>query len=108
MSTTAQHDSASISAAMSRAKPHMIRRDGRWIETPGNALELSEPGLELMRRVRGGFILQDTTLGEWCDANGISKSNARHALIGSWNGPKGKALRTKIVKAAAIFAKAAA
>ncbi|GEM_PF-731280 len=60
------------------------------------------PGFDLHKRVRAGFLLQGTSLTEWCRANGTHISNARGALLGTWNGPKGKAMRTKIVKAARI------
>ena len=61
-----------------------------------------EPSLALLRQVRAGFTLQDTSLKGWCRENDIRFSNARDALIGSWNGPKGKALRAKIVRASRI------
>ena len=61
-----------------------------------------EPGLGLMQQVRAGFVLQGTTFSAWCKANQISQYNARDAVIGSWNGPKGKALRAQIVKASGM------
>lgn len=60
------------------------------------------PGFDLHARVRAGFLLQGTSLTEWCRSNGTHVSNARGALLGTWNGPKGKAMRTKIIKAARI------
>lgn len=62
------------------------------------------PSLELIRHVRTGFILQGTTLTQWCRENGTHISNARNALIGTWDGPKGRAMRERIVKAAKIRA----
>lgn len=60
------------------------------------------PGFDLHKRVRAGFLLQGTSLTEWCRANGTHISNARGALLGTWNGPKGREMRTRIVKAARI------
>jgi len=62
------------------------------------------PSLDLVRQVRAGFTLQGTSLKRWCRENGIRFNNARDALIGSWNGPKGKAVRTRIVRAAKVDA----
>ncbi len=64
------------------------------------------PGPDLLRAVRAGFVLQGTTFSTWCGDHDISRSNARQALIGSWDGPKGRELRDRIVKAARIKAAA--
>ena len=77
-------------------KPHFVLIAGQWVET--NLL----PGPQLHLRVRTGFLLQGTSLTEWCRSNGTHISNARGALLGTWNGPKGKAMRNKIIKAARI------
>jgi len=66
--------------------------------------EAPAPGLDLIRQVRAGFIAQGTTLTEWCRNHQTSHTNARHALVGSWNGPKGKAMRARIAKAAGVIA----
>ena len=60
------------------------------------------PGIDLHRRVRAGFILQGTTFKRWCLDHHITPSNARDALIGSWDGPKGRQLRARLVKAAGV------
>lgn len=60
------------------------------------------PGKDLMLQVRAGFISQGTTLTEWCRENGSHISNVRNALFGTWNGPKGRAMRQRVVKAAKI------
>ena len=60
----------------------------------------SSPGLDLYNKVRAAFILQGTTLNAWCLSNGIMRQNAQQALTGSWNGPKGRELREKMLKAA--------
>ena len=61
-----------------------------------------EPSVDLMRRVRVGFINQRTTFTEWCRQNGIHCPSARSAVIGTWDGNKGKAMRRRIVRAARI------
>jgi hypothetical protein len=60
------------------------------------------PSKALVLAVRAGFIQKGTTLTAWCKANRINTSNARVALIGAWDGPKGAKLRAKIVKASGI------
>lgn len=59
-----------------------------------------QPGHELLREVRAGFVRQGKTLTAWCNEHGISVSNARQAVIGSWNGPKARSLRARISRAA--------
>jgi len=56
------------------------------------------PGQELYNRVRACFILQNTTLGEWCRTNQLSATNAKSCLYGTWDGPKGRELRERIIK----------
>lgn len=61
-----------------------------------------QPGRDLVRRVRIGFIGQDSSLSAWCREHGVHIGNARQALIGSWDGPKARDLRTRILKAARL------
>jgi len=56
------------------------------------------PGQELYNRVRAGFILQNTTLGEWCRKNGFPPTNAKACLHGTWGGPRGIKMRERLVK----------
>lgn len=65
------------------------------------------PGLDLHLKVRAGFVAQGTSLKAWCNQQAITPSNARDALIGRWNGPKGVALRNRLVKASGVRASAA-
>ena len=60
------------------------------------------PGLDLHFRVRAGFVAQRTSLKRWCRENDIQPTNARDALIGRWDGPKGRALRARLVEAAKV------
>lgn len=64
------------------------------------------PSLDLHLQVRAGFVTQGSSLKRWCREQGITPSNARDALIGRWNGPKGQALRRKVVKASGIQVRA--
>jgi hypothetical protein len=64
------------------------------------------PGQELLRTVRAGFVKQGSSLGTWCRTNDLHLSNARQALLGSWDGPAGRALRNRIIKAAGVRAAA--
>lgn len=59
--------------------------------------DAAEPSVELAREVRIGFMRQGTSLTAWVRENGIRIGDARMALIGVWNGPKGRALRERIV-----------
>ncbi len=56
------------------------------------------PGKKLYNGVRASFILNDTTLGEWCKENNVKQVNAKSCLFGIWNGPKGQELRERIIK----------
>jgi len=60
------------------------------------------PSVELYNMVRAGFVVRGTTLNSWCRNQGISMGNARDCLLGSWNGPKGRELRARIVKDSGI------
>jgi hypothetical protein len=66
------------------------------------------PGLDLARQVRAGFVLQGSSLGRWCKQHGVLRQNALSALVGSWDGPKGRALRNRIIKAAGLSLREAA
>lgn len=61
-----------------------------------------EPGQELYLKVKAGFVMQGKTFTNWCRENDVNPTNAKSALIGAWNGPKGRQLRETIVKHAVI------
>lgn len=67
-----------------------------------------QPGPDLVRAVRSGFVLRGTSLGKWCRENRINPQNARVALLGGWDGPKGRSVRERLIKAAGLSGKAAA
>lgn len=60
------------------------------------------PGERLLSRVRAGFVAQGSSLHRWCEEHDVRNPNARQAIIGAWNGPKGAALRNRILQAAGI------
>lgn len=60
------------------------------------------PGQELYNHVRAGFILQNTSLSEWCNENKVNHSNSKNCLYGAWDGPKAKDLRQKLIDASNI------
>lgn len=61
-----------------------------------------EPSRQLLRRAMAGFVLKGTSLAAWCRENNVDKSAARHALLGSWDGPKSRQLRDRLVRAADV------
>jgi gp16 family phage-associated protein len=61
----------------------------------------------LVQQVRAGFILRGTTMSAWARQNGLDPSTVRQALYGTWNGPKGRAVRAKVLKAAGVQERAA-
>lgn len=65
------------------------------------------PSQALIREVRAAFIKRGSTFAGWCRQNEVNHGNARLALLGAWNGPKGKALRARIVEAAGLLPEAA-
>lgn len=62
-----------------------------------------KPGPDLYQQVRGGFIARGTTLTAWCREHGHSPTNARSALVGAWNGPKGKELRHRLAEDSGVI-----
>lgn len=62
----------------------------------------ASPSLDLHLRVRAAFVTQGSSLKRWCRENEVSYSNARDALIGRWNGVKGKAMRARVVQASGL------
>lgn len=66
------------------------------------------PGPELYLSVRAGFVTQGTSLTSWCRKRGVNASNARAALAGAWNGPKGSKLRKELLEASGVIEPSAA
>jgi hypothetical protein len=49
--------------------------------------------------VKAGFILRGTTFKRWCRETGIHPGYAHDVAAGKTNGPKARALRSRIVAA---------
>lgn len=62
----------------------------------------TQPSRSLYNKVRGGFIAQGISLSKWCACNGRNLQNVQCALIGTWNGPKAKVLRSELITASGI------
>ena len=61
-----------------------------------------QPSIELYNRVRGAFVAKGSSLKRWCQENGTHPSNARSALTGNWNGPRGQEMRRRLIKEAGL------
>lgn len=60
------------------------------------------PGPALLLAVRAAFVSKGSSLSAWCGDAGIDRAAARLALLGAWNGPKGQAIRGRIVSASEL------
>ncbi len=59
----------------------------------------SQRAVQDLARAKAAFILKGTTFNAWCVANGIDTSAAHKAMLRTWTGEKGKALRSRIIEA---------
>ncbi|MGL1088160.1 hypothetical protein [Vibrio vulnificus] len=66
------------------------------------AIQQIAPGKELYNKVKVGFIIKGTTLGAWCRRSGVKQQNVMSCLIGTWDGPKAKMLRAKVIQESGI------
>ncbi len=57
-----------------------------------------------MNRIRAGFIAQGSSYHEWCRQKGVLPSSARQAVLGAWDGKKGREMRAQIIEAAKLGA----
>ena len=55
-----------------------------------------------MHHIRSGFLLQGTTLAEWCRENELHRPNVYKALNGQWTGAKAEAVRKSVLTASGI------
>jgi hypothetical protein len=53
----------------------------------------------MLNKVRANFIIKGTSFNAFCEANNINRRNAEQAILGTWRGKKGKALRSQIIQA---------
>ncbi len=66
----------------------------------------TDPGTRLMQQVRAAFILSGTTYTAWCRTQGMDPSLVRQAIYGTWGGPKGRAVKAQVLRAAGVRAAA--
>lgn len=52
-----------------------------------------------LSQVKAAFILKGTSFNTWCNENDIDHGSATKAMLGTWSGVKGKALRSRIIEA---------
>lgn len=50
-------------------------------------------------RVKAGFIMRGTSFTGWCTSQGLPHANVRSAILGTWKGPKGKAVAALAIAA---------
>lgn len=60
------------------------------------------PSRDLLLKVKAHFVGKGTTLAAWCRDNKVDQSHARQALLGSWDGPRGRAVRLKLATEAGL------
>lgn len=62
-----------------------------------------EPGPLLWQAIKAAFLLKGTTVNGWSKDNDVCSSHVRAAVIGVWNGPKGIALRNRVIQEAGLL-----
>ena len=67
-----------------------------------------EPGPRLLRQVRAGFVLVDTSLSAWCRRHATNHAHAHRVLMGERNGPAARELRQRLAIAAGLLTPAGA
>lgn len=53
-------------------------------------------------KVRAGFVARGDSLNRWCRKNGVLRQSAEKALLGIWKGPKGQAMRQRLLREAGV------
>lgn len=61
------------------------------------------PGQTLYREVLAGFVRKGDSLTAWCRRNGVLRQSAKQSLMGIWDGPKGRAMRLRLLVAAGLI-----
>lgn len=61
-----------------------------------------QPSRDLLLKIKAHFISKGETLAAWCRANQVHQSHVRQALLGTWDGPKGRAVREKLAREAGL------
>ena len=57
---------------------------------------------DLYRSVRAAFIMQGTSLSEWCRAQGVTRQYAEKVLKGEKRGPSAQAFKQRVVAASGV------
>lgn len=55
--------------------------------------------INLLHKVRAGFVERGTSLGVFCRLNDIDRSNAIKALQGKWKGKKATEMQNRLLAA---------
>lgn len=63
-----------------------------------------EAGKGLYAAVRAGLIAKGDSLNRWCQRNGEHRQYAALSLLGAANGPKARAVRRRLIRAAGLAA----
>lgn len=58
--------------------------------------------IQQFNHIKGAFVAQGISFSEWCRNNNVTPSNAKSALIGAWDGPKARKLRTKLIQESGV------
>lgn len=61
------------------------------------------PSRDLYAEIRASFTRNHDSFTAWCKREGLNVSNVREAIYGSWNGPKGKAIRKEAIEASGLL-----
>ncbi len=61
-----------------------------------------QPGNDLYVAVRAGLVAKGESLNRWCKRNGIHRQYATKSLKGESNGPKARAIRRRLIRAAGL------
>jgi len=73
-------------------------------KSPRTSNEAPPASLELFNRVRAGFMMQGTSLKQWCEANAIDRGTATYALKSASRDPAPAQLRKRLIEAAKVAA----
>lgn len=65
------------------------------------------PSKKLWSKIKAAFVLNDSTVTTWCKGEQKNVTNVRGAVIGSYDGPKAKAIRKEVIEASGLNKQAA-
>lgn len=64
------------------------------------------PNLYLL--IKGHFVINGTSVTDWCTQNEVKLQNLKSAISGAWKGPKAEALVKKAIKDSGVALEGAA